>query len=31
MEQARRNMFKVPLKNGTLQHEVHGKHGASAS
>ena len=29
MEQARRNMFKVPLKNGTLQHEVHGKHGAS--
>ena len=22
-------MFKVPLKNGTLQHEVHGKHGAS--
>jgi small subunit ribosomal protein S5 len=23
-------MFKVPLKNGTLQHEVHGKHGASA-
>jgi len=25
MEQARRNMFKVPLKNGTLQHEVHGK------
>src|ERR1700710_225168 len=30
MEDARRNMFKVPLKNGTLQHEVHGKHGASA-
>src|ERR1044072_5483030 len=30
MEQPRRNMFKVPLKNGTLQHEVHGKHGASA-
>ncbi|RQH02891.1 30S ribosomal protein S5 [Paraburkholderia dinghuensis] len=29
MEQARRNMFKVPLKSGTLQHEVHGKHGAS--
>ncbi|CAG7603566.1 30S ribosomal protein S5 [Candidatus Vallotia tarda] len=29
MEQARRNMFKVPLKNGTLQHEVDGKHGAS--
>src|ERR1700730_10569480 len=30
MEQPRRNMFKVPLKNGTLQHEVHGKHGASS-
>ncbi|WP_225721428.1 30S ribosomal protein S5 [Candidatus Vallotiella sp. (ex Adelges kitamiensis)] len=29
MEQARRNMFKVSLKNGTLQHEVNGKHGAS--
>src|SRR5471030_2655006 len=29
MEQARRNMFKVPLKNGTLQHEVKGRHGAS--
>src|ERR1700682_3272101 len=29
MEQARRNMVKIPLKNGTLQHEVHGKHGAS--
>ncbi len=29
MEQARRNMFKVPLKNGTLQHEVPGKHGAT--
>ncbi len=28
MEQARRNMVKMPLKNGTLQHEVHGKHGA---
>lgn len=29
MEQARRNMFKVPLKNGTLQHNVLGQHGAS--
>src|ERR1700733_15546436 len=29
MEQARRNMFKVPLKNGTLHHQVQGKHGAS--
>ncbi|MBW0454703.1 MAG: 30S ribosomal protein S5 [Candidatus Kinetoplastibacterium crithidii] len=29
MEQARRNMFKVSLKNGTLQHVVIGKHGAS--
>jgi small subunit ribosomal protein S5 len=29
MESARRNMFKVPLKNGTLQHEVKGRHGAS--
>jgi small subunit ribosomal protein S5 len=29
MEQARRNMIKVPLKNGTLQHTVEGKHGAS--
>src|ERR1700750_280111 len=29
MEQARRKMVKVRLKNGTLQHEVHGKHGAS--
>ncbi|RCS56618.1 30S ribosomal protein S5 [Parvibium lacunae] len=30
MEQARRNMLKVSLKNGTLQHEVHGKHGAAS-
>src|ERR1700754_3162291 len=30
MEQARRNMFKVPLKNGTLQHEVQATHGVSA-
>lgn len=30
MEQARRNMVKVSLKNGTLQHTVIGKHGASS-
>lgn len=29
MEQARRSMFKVPLKDGTLQHSVTGKHGAA--
>ncbi|OWY40739.1 30S ribosomal protein S5 [Xenophilus sp. AP218F] len=29
MEQARHNMVKVPLKNGTLQHTVVGKHGAT--
>src|SRR5260363_188805 len=29
MEQARRNMFKVSLRNGTLQHETPGKHGAT--
>lgn len=29
MEEARRNMMKVTLKNGTLQHTVVGKHGAS--
>ena len=29
MEEARRKMFKVSLKNGTLQHTVVGKHGAS--
>ncbi len=29
MEQARRGMLKVPLKNGTLHHTVVGKHGAS--
>ncbi|MGN6580833.1 MAG: 30S ribosomal protein S5 [Bordetella sp.] len=28
MEQARRGMFKVALKNGTLHHTVVGKHGA---
>ena len=27
MDEARRKMVKVPLKNGTLQHEVVGKHG----
>jgi small subunit ribosomal protein S5 len=30
MEEARRKMIKVPLKNGTLQHTVVGKHGASS-
>jgi small subunit ribosomal protein S5 len=29
MEEARRNLIKVPLKNGTLQHSVNGRHGAS--
>ena len=29
MEQARRNMVKVSLKNGTLQHAVVGEHGAA--
>jgi small subunit ribosomal protein S5 len=29
MEEARRNMFKVPLKNGTIHHTVMGKHGAA--
>lgn len=29
MEQARRRMIKVSLKNGTLQHAVIGKHGAA--
>src|ERR1700740_15774 len=29
MEEARRKMIKVSLKNGTLQHTVTGKHGAS--
>lgn len=29
MEEARRNLKKVPLKNGTLQHTVTGHHGAS--
>ena len=30
MEEARRNMIKVSLKNGTLHHSVIGKHGASS-
>ncbi len=29
MDEARRKMFKVSLRNGTLQHTVYGKHGAS--
>lgn len=29
MEEARRKMIKVTLKNGTLQHAVTGRHGAS--
>src|SRR6195952_2613011 len=29
MEAARRNMVKVSLKNGTLQHQVLGVHGAA--
>lgn len=29
MEEARRNLVKVPLKNGTLHHTVTGRHGAS--
>ena len=29
MEEARRNLIKVSLKNGTLQHTVTGRHGAS--
>jgi small subunit ribosomal protein S5 len=30
MGEARRKMIKVSLKNGTLQHMVHGRHGASS-
>lgn len=30
MEEARRRMIKVALKNGTLQHTVTGKHGAAS-
>ena len=29
MEEARRTMFKVSLKNGTLHHKVTGRHGAA--
>jgi len=29
MDQARRSMVKIPLKNGTIYHEVLGKHGAT--
>jgi small subunit ribosomal protein S5 len=29
MEEARRNMTKVTLKNGTIHHKVHGRHGAA--
>jgi small subunit ribosomal protein S5 len=29
MDEARRKMFKVSLKSGTLHHTVHGRHGAS--
>ena len=29
MDEARRKLFKVPLKNGTVHHVVQGRHGAS--
>jgi small subunit ribosomal protein S5 len=29
MEEARRKMVKIPLKNGTIHHQVMGKHGAA--
>lgn len=29
MEQARRNLVKVPLRNGTLHHNITGQHGAA--
>jgi len=29
MEEARRKLFKVKLKNGTLHHVLHGRHGAA--
>lgn len=29
MDQAKRNMIQVPLKNGTIHHDVIGKHGAT--
>jgi len=30
MDEARRKMFKVSLKGGTLHHTVHGRHGAAS-
>jgi len=30
MDEARRNLFKVAIKNGTLHHPVQGQHGASS-
>ncbi len=30
MEEARRNMVKVSLKNGTIHHQVTGSHGAAS-
>ncbi|MGL4768241.1 MAG: 30S ribosomal protein S5 [Formosimonas sp.] len=30
MDQARRSMVRIPIKNGTLQHSVTGKHGAAS-
>jgi small subunit ribosomal protein S5 len=30
MDEARRKMFKVSLRSGTLQHTVHGRHGAAS-
>lgn len=29
MEEARRRLFKISLRNGTLHHTVHGQHGAA--
>src|SRR6478752_1896543 len=29
MDEARRKLVKIPLRNGTLQHTVIGRHGAS--
>jgi small subunit ribosomal protein S5 len=29
MEQARRNLVKIPLRNGTLHHNIRGEHGAA--
>ena len=30
MEEARRNLFKISIKNGTLHHRVTGHHGAAS-